>query len=247
MGSVLLQGAQVPGAHPCVQRVGAWGHCKAELPSCSCWHFVPSPCSSADALSWLRKKWCPALECPLLSVLCSTFYQLPGICSPDLSLVVCSSPGVCVTPSGLAGCSPLPWVRPTPVASASTSVRTSLEVSHPRCLDGSSIRFLPCWAEVPSDLAVGCGVWWQPHTLQCQPTLLRDHSHARPPTITAFSPISPRGRALRRLSCWKISLIPQICHSLQESSHVGTGILSPGHAWHWTGTGGSLCLQLPSI
>lgn len=140
-------------------------------------------------------------ECPLLNVLCSTFYQLPGICSSDLSLLLGSSPGVCVTPSGLAGCSLLPWVRPTPAASASTSLRTSPEVSDPRCLDGGSIRFLPCWTEVPSDLAMGSGVWWHSPTLQCQPTLLRDHSHAMPPTIAVFSPISLGGRALRGLSC----------------------------------------------
>lgn len=112
-------------------------------------------------------------------------------------------------------------------------------MSHPKCLDGGSSKFLPCWAEVPSDLAMGCGVWWQLPALQCQPTLLRDCSHAGPSTIAAFSPISLRDRALRRLSSWKISFIPQqICLSLQESSHVGTGILCPGHAWHWAGTGG---------
>lgn len=244
MGTVLLQGAQVPGAHPCVQRVGAWSHSKAELPACSCWHSFPSLCSPEDALSWLRKKWCPALKCALLNDLC-IFYQLPGICSPDLSLLLSFRPGVCVTASGLAGCSPLPWMRPAPVASASTGPRTTPEVSHPRCLDGGSSGLLPCWAQVPSDLTMGCGVWWRSPTPQCQPTLFRDLSRAQPPTIAAFSPISLRGRALRTLSCWKIGFLPQqICHSLQESSRVGTGILCPGHAWHWTGTGG---ISVPPI
>lgn len=111
-GNCTLQGAQVPGAHPYVQRVGAWSHSKAELPTCSCWRFIPSPCSPEDALSCLRKKWCPALKCPLWNVLCSIFYQLPGVCSPDLSLLLCSSPGVFVTASGLAGCNPCPGWDP---------------------------------------------------------------------------------------------------------------------------------------
>lgn len=82
--------------------------------------------------------------------------------------------------------------------------------------------------EVPSDsfpAGQKCPVTWPwavgfgGSCLPCnaKPTLLRDHSHAGPATIAAFSPISPRSRAFRGLSCWKISLIPQqICHSLQE-------------------------------
>jgi len=56
---------RVPKFSPRCPVVGGWSCSKAELPMCSCWLCLPSPCSPAGAFSGLRKKWCPLLKCPL--------------------------------------------------------------------------------------------------------------------------------------------------------------------------------------
>lgn len=69
-------------AHPCAQRVWAWSHCKAELVLA-----LPSLCSP-EHIQLAKEEMVSSAEM-------SIFDQVPGTCSLDLSLLLCSSLGVC--------------------------------------------------------------------------------------------------------------------------------------------------------